>query len=551
MTVKRALLAAAAASFLLCVAMSLARSGPVLMADEAGYLGNARLLGGGLEFEMGTSPFYRAGYSLLLAPVVGLGGDPETTYGLVLVINAALAASLVPLLYLLLTRCFEVSPKWALGGAIAGAVYPTVLSLSQVAMSENALFPLTILWLLAVGGLLRSRGRGDVVGGLAAGASAAALWVVHGRMIVALALTVLMLVGLVVRGRISRRAGIAGFGVIAVGLVAGSLLNDLVVDRNYDGREVNEVSDTLGSVDDLDAALAVLRNLIGESWYLLVASFGLVGLLLAAQGRVAATKLLRGEDDVPALSLALLLGLAAGLLVVTAVWFVDATRPDQIAYGRYVEPTLPPLVALGVVTAAARPSGRATRLVIAGIAVFTITVAALASGLDFPGQDANRWNLAGLPFIARDLGPEVIIGAGAVAATGAFAILATARRAPWAAWLAAVALFVPVAVYNEIRLVLQSDNDAYPAGWTSPQSIVEARGDEVAYDVSRLDRFAVKAYQWFLPDTPFELYDGGDTSPPAPLFFSASKAARKRSSPGAQIVWRDHARDQVLWRSGR
>jgi hypothetical protein len=546
--VRRILLLATAAFFVLQVAMSLARTGPVLMADEAGYLGNARMLGGGLEFEMGTSPFYRAGYSLLLIPVVGLVDDPTAAYGLVLVVNAALAASLVVLLYLLLTRCFDVPSAWAVGGAIAGAAYPTALSLSQVAMSENALFPLTVLWLLAAGTLLKARGRHEVAAGLAIGACAAALWIVHGRMIVVVALTVLTLVGLAVRRRISLAAGIAGLAVLAVGLVAGSSLNDLVVERNYDGRDVDEVSDTLGSLDGFDGVGAVLRNLVGESWYLLVASFGIVGFLVVVEGRALATKLRQRAADVPTLTLALLLAAAAGLLVVTAVWFVDATRPDQIAYGRYVEPTVPPLVALGVVTLTRRPRRSALPVVLGGIAVFTVVVAVLASGLDFPGEDANRWNLASLPFIARDLGPAVVFGAGIVAAAGAWAIAATARRAPWAAWLAAIALFAPVAAYNEVRLVLQSEDDAYPAGWTSPQPTVEALTDQVAYDTSHVDPLAVKVYQWFLPDTRFELFEGRASRPSAPLFFSTSEWSRKHSEPPAKDLWRDPGRDQVLWR---
>lgn len=126
------------------------------MADEAGYLAHARVLGGGQEFEMGASPFYRAGYSVLLAPVVGLDADPGLTYHLVLVVNAALAASLVPLLYLLLTRCFEATPGSALGAAIAAAAYPSVTAVSQIAGSENLLFPLTVLWLLSAGLLLQA-----------------------------------------------------------------------------------------------------------------------------------------------------------------------------------------------------------------------------------------------------------------------------------------------------------------------------------------------------------------------------------------------------------
>jgi hypothetical protein len=208
-----------------------------------------------------------------------------------------------------------------------------------------------------------------------------------------------------------------------------------VVDHNYGGRSVDEVGDTLGSLDDVGAALRILRNLAGETWYLLVASFGILGLLVLVEGPAIVGKLRRCELGAPSLSLILLLVATAGLLLVTAVWFVDPTRPDQIVYGRYIEPTVPPLLALGVVALMRGASRPAFGIVLGGVAVLTVVVAVLAAGLpDLPGEEANRWSVSSLPFVTGELGPAVIIGAGVVAAAGAWAIAATAARAPWAGW---------------------------------------------------------------------------------------------------------------------
>ena len=64
----RVLLAGTLLLFLLRAALSLIRSGPVLVADEMGYLGNARAIVGGIGAQMELAPFYRGGYSLLIAP---------------------------------------------------------------------------------------------------------------------------------------------------------------------------------------------------------------------------------------------------------------------------------------------------------------------------------------------------------------------------------------------------------------------------------------------------------------------------------------------------
>src|SRR3954470_7752359 len=195
--------------------LSLIRTGPVLVADETGYLTNARVLAGGLAGQLEQAPFYRAGYSLLIAPLVELG-SPSFAYHLVLVLNAALAASVFPLLYLLLTRFGGVRREPALWAALGGAVYPALTVLSQVAMSENALFPLVVVWLIAFAGVLaEDRRRSEVAWAAGLGAATGALWAVHNRMTVAVALAVVGLIWLTWRRRLRPAALAAGLAVIA------------------------------------------------------------------------------------------------------------------------------------------------------------------------------------------------------------------------------------------------------------------------------------------------------------------------------------------------
>lgn len=71
-------------------------------------------------------------------------------------------------------------------------------------------------------------------------------------MIVAVALTAVMLAGLTARRRISLAAGAAAVLALGAGLIAGRLLNGFVADRNYDGRQGDEVASTLSSLDHLE-----------------------------------------------------------------------------------------------------------------------------------------------------------------------------------------------------------------------------------------------------------------------------------------------------------
>jgi hypothetical protein len=50
------------------VGLALTRDRPLIFADEAGYLGNARFLAGGLPIKLYRSAAYSPGYSLLLVP---------------------------------------------------------------------------------------------------------------------------------------------------------------------------------------------------------------------------------------------------------------------------------------------------------------------------------------------------------------------------------------------------------------------------------------------------------------------------------------------------
>ncbi|HET8815684.1 MAG TPA: hypothetical protein VFM51_12120, partial [Solirubrobacterales bacterium] len=343
------LLAGTFALFGLRLLLSLIRTGPVLVADETGYLTNARVLTGGLPGQLELAPFYRGGYSLLLAPIVTLVSDPTFSYHLILVLNAALAASVLPLLYLLLTRFGGVRPEAAFWAALGGAAYPALTVLSQVAMSENALVPLVCLWLIAFGGLFSAGARrGEIAWAAGLGAATGALWAVHNRMIVALAIAVAGLVWMAARRRLRPAALAVGLGVIALSFYGVHLLDAFLIDDNYAGSAPDELSDRMDELFEFQGVRTALANLLGQSWYLLVATFGLAAaaaldFFLRWRGREES-----GERGAGLPLLGILLALAALLLLISAAAFPERTRPDMLIYGRYTEVVAPALIAFGL-----------------------------------------------------------------------------------------------------------------------------------------------------------------------------------------------------------
>lgn len=541
------LLAGTLALFALRLAISLIRTGPVLVADEIGYLTNARVLAGGLPGQLEQAPFYRGGYSLLIAPLVKLSSDPSFVYHLVLVLNAALAAAVLPLLYLLLTRYGGVRPQLAFWAALAGAAYPALTVLSQAAMSENALFPLVCVWLIACGGLLAARGgRGELGWAVGLGAATGALFAVHPRMIVAVALAAAGLIWLAARRRLRPAAAVAGLAVIALALIGVHFLDGYLVDHNYAGAAPDELTRRADDLLRFEGVRTALANLVGQSWYLLAATFGLA----AAAAWDFVRRMRRPDERRGAPVLGALLALTVLLLLISAAAFPERTRPDMLIYGRYAEVVAPALIGFGLAAlAGAAPPRPAWPLL--GFAVLTALVAVVRATAADPDAP-NRWNISALPFVTMQLGPAIVVGAAVVAAIGALALSRGAAFGPRGLGLVALALFVPVVAYGVWNPVRSSQRAVYPPGWTNPETVAAAEGAKtIAYDTESYDTIGLYATQWFLPDSRLVLFDGDNEAPPARFVLSDDGWAQRHPAPPARLIWRDAGRDQVLWRLER
>ncbi|MEK6276823.1 MAG: hypothetical protein AABM29_02265 [Actinomycetota bacterium] len=510
------------------------------------------MLTGGLEGQLQNAPFYRGGYSLLFSPFLDLSSDPSLVYHLVLVLNAALAASVFPLLYVLLTRYAGVEARTALWAALAGAAYPAVTVLSQVAMSENALFPLACVWLIAFGGLLAARDpRGSLLWGMGLGASTAALWTVHGRMVTAVVLTAVLVAWLGVRRRLPPAAVAAVLVVLAAGILGTHLLNTYLIDHNYGGSAPNEANDRLSSFWGGHGPLTAAANLLGQAWYLVVSTFGLAAVVFARV--VARAGGLGAEEDreqLPPVT-PILVVLTVLLLLVSAGSFPVRTRPDMLIYGRYVEVVTPVLVALGLAMLAGRKFPLRIFRPLLALALFSAAIVLIGVTASDSG-DPNRFNISGLPFVTAQLGSAILIGAALVAGAGVWLISVASVRAPRYLGAVALALFLPVVVYGAWNPVLRSERDVYPSGWTSPEPVAEAHGiRSLGYDTDHYDAIGLYAYQWFLPQTSVRLFRGAHEPPPSRYFLSGRSWPREHPETGTVELWSARGRDQVLWRAGR
>ena len=532
------------------VLLAAVRPGPVLLSDEIGYLTNARVLAGGTGADLLKTSFYEAGYSVVLLPVVGLVHDPVVAYRLVIVVNALLAASLVPLLYLLLTRGFDVPPGIAAWPALAGACYPSVTLTTGVALGENLLYPLLVVWLLSVGLLVRARSPVAAAGWAAAtGLSAAALWLVHSRMLVVLGLSAVVIVVVATRRRELRPAA-AGVAVLALGLVPAHMLTTLLEQENYGGRDFASALAKLSRLGDPERLALGARNLVAQTWYLLVATLGVVLAFLLSDGRRSFDRVAQRRARPRDVLLVLLLLTAAGLLLASALSFGHARRADRMIYGRYAEIAAPPLIAVALSRLMARRPSLAPGAVVAVLLGLSAVVAVMRLGLDVGGA-VNTIAVGSFPFRTGDLGPWRLLAAGAVAAAVAWLVLSVLQRAPARAPLVVIAVFAFVTA-SAVQPLLNRSRVVYPAGWTSIGDVAARVGlSEVAYDedgdLTDRERDGGLIYPWFLRDAVLVRFSACHEPPPTRYLVSTADWPARHPARPVRVVWTDPARDRTLW----
>lgn len=387
-------LVATAAVFLVYAASTWVRTLPMIAPDELGFISQAQLLAGVPAVNMGSEPYYHFGYSLLLVPVWWVTQDPLLAYKGFMLINAVLAALLVPLLVAIGdTFGFRRSPGLVLAAALV-AIWPSSFFVSHFAWSD-ALFRL--VFAANVWALTRVAHRPQLGWAILFAASAAALFAVHPKALLILALAPAALIMLRVIRVLDTRTLIAALVVFVV-LVTGEMLAmDALHAALWHNDAYSAQQTLLGRIMRPEALFTGLIVVLGQLWYQLAASLGLAVLGVWFVIRYALAR------HPPVMRLAAGYTLAAALAVALAsvIQMLEPLRVDHIAYGRYIDGASVVLVWLGLCWLVFGERGQGQR--IAGVVVAAII---LAGGLVLAAQNmmaglesAHPENVAGLGWI--------------------------------------------------------------------------------------------------------------------------------------------------------
>lgn len=317
------------------------RTLPLISQDELGFISQSQWLAGRPAVNMGAAPYYHPGYSLLLVPVWWVTSDPVLAYKGFVLINAALAALVVPLLVDSGAMLgFRRTPIMLAAAAIV-AVWPSYFFVAHYAWSEALFRVLMVAHLWALLRLVRQPGAAWAA---AFALSATALYATHPRALLILVTAPAALVALRLVRALETRvllAVLAGFAVATTGamLAMGVLHDTLWGEGGYSTERA-----LLGRLLSPGALLTGLTVGLGQLWYQLASSLGLVAIGIWFIVRRTAASGSSGQRLAAGyiLAVALVVGLAS------LVQMLDPQRVDHVAYGRYVDGASTLLLWLGL-----------------------------------------------------------------------------------------------------------------------------------------------------------------------------------------------------------
>ena len=533
-------------------------NGPRPMADELGYLGNARVLAGkGVAPIMTGAAFYHAGYSLLISPAFLLSSDPERVYFFVLVLNSFLISSLFLFLYYWLNHVLLFDQRISLFASGITSLYPSFLLQSNTAWAENAIIPLFILPSILLYLTLK---RKSLFLGIAFGLSVSFLYTVHPRVLPILPITVLVLVYLGFLKFLPLRIVAASLGSLGIGLFATLQLHDYLRFLGWAGGGIPSASRILSRVAFVFGVGQFLKGVAGQLWYLTASTYGLflIGcfvLVLAIWRNLPSLK--KKVSSSAEMHSLLFYGFsAAGVFILSVLFFANFKwNAGHAIYGRYNECFVAPFMALALGTILAGRFSEKWR---------RSSIAAVLIGLTGLGLVTSLMKVN--PIGVYSVIPENIYGLFPVLGTLVYKLKFSFASAVWIstlfillgilflAWafkvgrffgvLSLCSLFLMIAVPQYVVLYHPGRGNSL----TLPKAIRSMPGaGTVSFDLDSGRPGEFYRYQYLLPLTRFLVFSSSKGESPETDVFITSRFSERFRDSGARLLTPEKEGNLGLW----
>ena len=361
--------------FMLTVALR--QYGPTVHPDEFGFLTNGQVLIGRDEAAIPTGSFYPAGYGIVTGIGALLTGSISGAYRFALLTNVVLAVFTAWYAGRLAQRGFGASRYMSMLVTALIFVVPGTIVSAMFSWAETAS---RLAFLLFVGFVLRaskSRSNALVIGlGLFTGLMPA----LHGRFILLLPIICVLFVWWWLRKEITLVVAGASVVVTAVAYEGSHILNKFVKTAVYT-TSFDQENRLLERIVNPGVWPALLRTMVGQSWYLIASSCGLIGIaiffIIARVIGSGGRKTIGADSE--RVTLLVVFAAAFAIIFTGGLQLLYGNRGDHLIYGRYVEMMVPALLVISCVALerASRLAQRAwliTGVLIIGIAALYVLV---------------------------------------------------------------------------------------------------------------------------------------------------------------------------------
>lgn len=327
---------------------------PTVHPDEWGFLTNGQALIGHIEAPIPTGSFYPAGFGIVTGLAGLITGSISGAYRFTLFVNIGFALLTAWAAGRLATRVFRSS------AAVGRMVSLLVLVLPGTLVSAMFAWPEIVARLAFIGfialvfrAVSSSRASLSVALCLYTGLMPG----LHGRFTLLMPVIAILCLWLWrLRRLLFAQLVMSGVAMIS-GYAMSYFLNKFVKASIY-LESYDQENRLLSRLFRPDLWPALLRTMVGQTWYLLGTSAGIVGLGLVFAVRSAVKNRRRRQVDetewAESVTLAVLALSMFSIVFTGGLQLLHGNRGDHLMYGRYVEMMVPAVVAVAVVALSRR-----------------------------------------------------------------------------------------------------------------------------------------------------------------------------------------------------
>lgn len=546
---------------------------PIILADELGYLGNARFLSGSGHLpNMHGSQFYHFGYSLFIVPAFWLFSDPVSIYKAALFINALLVSALYFPLVFILTSFLELSRSTARWIAFTCSLYPSLILYSNFAWTENAFIPMYAVAVALFGMYLSSRSSRDA---LLFGVVTGFLYTIHPRALPILAIVLGYLLVLAFSKVLPKRQVLFTAATIGVVFTLTRAVNGHLKAIGWGGGgelTAARIGGRLLHVSDLPL---LIERAMGQLLYLSLASHGLFFVGVAAVlwqirkslASASASRVLASPSTGVPIFVAIT---GAGVFIASCAVNLYSRGPGGIRgtafiHGRYNEALAVFVLAFALVALCrTRLPRRQLIASMIGVVAATLCLAAVTAA---EVQDALNGLDQRAPIeVARDIPPTKVITVAvpgafplvgffgglklfsmSLAAMGSFLMIMVAMRFTTRGGMALLMLlFALFALYNHRHYLLPAVATARPRLAFASQIHRIGPIEAISYDAAYQQSEIFYGAQYLLPNTVFNRFNSRQHEVPISEAVISGNKWRQARRLGARLIvssgW-----DNALW----